>query len=86
VFLGVQKNKKVPHNKKKKTRRRKNSHENHTNKKALSSPRLARISFIEKKSRALLRRKRLLTTDTIEHKAVTTQQPQEEGFVCFDDV
>ena len=62
-------------------------HENHTNKKALSSPRLARISFIEKKSRALLeRRKRLLTTDTIEHKAVTTQQPKEEGFVCFDDV
>jgi len=41
---------------------------------------------IEKKSRALLRRMRLLTTDTIEHKAVTTQQPQEEGFVCFDDV
>jgi len=82
VFLG-QKNKKV---RTKKKQEEKKIHENHTNKKALSSPRLARISFIEKKSRALLRRKRLLTIDTIEHKAVTTQQPQEEGFVCFDDV
>jgi len=82
VFLG-QKNKKV---RTKKKQEEEKIHENHTNKKALSSPRLARISFIEKKSRALLRRKRLLTIDTIEHKAVTTQQPQEEGFVCFDDV
>jgi hypothetical protein len=82
--LGAEKQKGCAQQKKKQEEEK--IHENHTNKKALSSPRLARISFIEKKSRALLRRKRLLTTDTIEHKAVTTQQPQEEGFVCFDDV
>jgi hypothetical protein len=83
--LGAEKQK-GSHNQTNKNKKKKKVHKNHTNKKALSSPRLARISFIEKKSRALLRRKRLLTTDTIEHKAVTTQQPQEEGFVCFDDV
>jgi hypothetical protein len=84
--LGAEKQK-GSHNQTNKNKKKKKVHKNHTNKKALSSPRLARISFIEKKSRALLeRRKRLLTTDTIEHKAVTTQQPKEEGFVCFDDV
>jgi hypothetical protein len=72
VFLG-QKNKKVRTTKQTKNKKKKKVHRNHTNKKALSSPRLARISFIEKKSRALLeRRKRLLTIDTIEHKAVNT--------------
>jgi hypothetical protein len=69
--LGAEKQK-GSHNQTNKNKKKKKVHKNHTNKKALSSPRLARISFIEKKSRALLRRTRLLTTDTIEHKAVTT--------------